>query len=72
MAMKMPKTSEMMTSLESGLGAMLRFLNKFWTKRNREIHCQVFEDSLCLMKKRIHVNSIWKRVDFISHYVCYS
>ncbi len=29
MAMKMPKTSEMMTSLESGVGAMLRFLNKF-------------------------------------------
>jgi hypothetical protein len=66
MAMKMPKTSEMMASLESGVDAMLRFLNKFWTKWKGEIYCQVLEDSLCLMKKRIHVNSIWKRMDFIS------
>ena len=69
--MKIPKTSEMMTSLESGAGAMLCFLNKFGPNEMEKFTVKFLEDSLCLMK-RIHVDSIWKRMDFITGYVCYS
>jgi hypothetical protein len=47
MAMKMPKTSEMMALLESAVRAILRFFNKIWAQWKG-----VIGDSVCLMKRK--------------------
>jgi hypothetical protein len=51
--MKMPKTSEMMASPESGVRAILRFFNKIWAQWKG-----VIGDSVCLMMQRKFMSTV--------------
>jgi len=56
MAMKMPKTSEMMALLESAVPAILRFFNKIWTQWKG-----VIGDSVYLMIKRKFMSTVSRK-----------